>query len=248
MKKNLLIKIIIKDILLFIRSRRFKGDKVNCPVCGFWASKFGLSPNGERENVRCPRCNSLERHRAQWLFGLSNIITLKSSDEKRILCFSHDFCYSRLFLKNYKYYFTAEYVKNSYSDYIVDIQNTGIEDCSFDFIVCNHILEHVEDDRKAISEIYRLLKPNGVAFLQVPMDDKLDKTIEDPSITDPEERRKLFGQTDHLRMYGWDISERLSDCGFEVDTIRFWEKTDPVEIEKYSIKEKEPVFICRKII
>ena len=246
MKVTLLIKTAIKDSCNFLKSRRYKAGAVNCPICGFWASGFGLSPNGERENVRCPRCNSLERHRAQWLSGLSKTIRSEGADNRRILHFARDFCYTRLFLKKFKNYFTAEYSDDSCSDYVLDIQNTMLAERSFDIIICNHVLEHVEDDRKAIHEIYRLLKPDGIAFIQVPLDIELQKTIEDPSVTDPENRKRFFGQSDHLRMYGWDFSERLSACGFNVKTVRYWETLSPTEIDRFALHEKEPVFICKK--
>ncbi|NLW29967.1 MAG: class I SAM-dependent methyltransferase [Fibrobacter sp.] len=244
MKLKLLIRTKFKDFYLFLRSQPHRGRNVYCPICGFRASKFGSSPNGLRENVKCPRCSSLERHRAQWLFGLSKAVHSIKSKNLRILHFSPEFCFSRVLLSSS--YFTAEHSKNSCSDYIIDIQYTGLPDSSFDIIICNHILEHVEDDRRAIRELYRLLKPEGVAFIQVPMDVELKKTIEDPSVTDPNDRERLFGQPDHLRMYGSDFPERLSDNGFKVDSVFFWESMDPLEIARLSLYEKEPVYICKK--
>lgn len=246
MKVNFIIKTVISDVSLFLKSRSLNGDKVECPICNFSATEFGVSPNGERENVRCPRCSSLERHRAQWISGLSGYINSKDISKKRILHFSPDFCYARLFLKKYRNYFTAEYSSNSCSDYTLDIQDTGLQESSFDIIICNHILEHVSDDKKAINEIYRLLKPCGVAFVQVPLNIELKKTIADPSITNPEDRKKYFGQSDHLRMYGCDFPEKLSESGFQVDSVRFWESMSQENIARFSLHEKEPVFICRK--
>lgn len=93
---------------------------------------------------------------------------------------------------------------------------TGIQhpDDSFDVVYCSHVLEHVPDDRKAMREFYRVLKPSGWAIFMIPI--TVDKTVEDPTITDPQERLRLFGQDDHVRRYGPDFVDRLQEAGFSV--------------------------------
>lgn len=244
MKSIFYVKILIRDFLFKNMAKKFKGKKLVCPICEFQADKFGSSPNGERQNVKCPRCRSLERHRAQWLFGLSKINYNKNTT---ILHFSPEFCYSRVFMRKTPNYYTAQYTKSMLSDYTLDIQNTGLRPNMFDIIICNHILEHVNNDYLAISELYRLLKPNGFAFIQVPMDCNLKNTYEDSSVKDPIEREKLFGQSDHLRLYGWDFEKRLENSGFKVETIQFWKLLSSEEIDKYALHENEPVFVCQKL-
>lgn len=225
---------------------KFRGKKYLCPVCNFSASQFLNSPGNERKNVRCPRCSSLERHRAQWLFGL-NQLNFSGKNHFSVLHFSPEFCISRKFINlkkcNYK---TAEFLPDKLSDYCIDIQNTGLPKESFELIICNHILEHVENDHVAIAELYRILKTGGKAFLQVPLDNNQKKTFEDPSITDPEERSRMFGQKDHLRVYGRDISDRLSDCGFIVSYIEYWKQTSKENLAYYAIDQYEPVIVCQK--
>lgn len=237
-------RIIFKDLVLKIRATMFAGNSYTCPICGFNASKFGLSPNGERSNVTCPRCQSLERHRAQWLFGISKIY--RTDRTLKILHFAPDFCIARKFVYRFKNYFTAEYSKNSYSDYQLDLQKTNLASDFFDIIICNHILEHLENDTLGLNELYRILKPKGTAFIQVPLDINLSTTKEDLSITSPAEREKHFGQSDHYRLYGLDFKKRLRNSGFIVEEIKFWDLLSQGELNRFAMNEKEPVYICIK--
>jgi len=107
------------------------------------------------------------------------------------------------------------------------------------------VLEHVPDDRKAISEMYRVLRPGGLAVVQVPLDDGRAETYEDPEVTDPAERAKLFGQADHVRVYGRDLTSRLGEAGFHVTVERYAEELTPLQRERMGIRI-EPLFVCRK--
>jgi len=116
----------------------------------------------------------------------------------------------------------------------------------FDIILCNHVLEHIENDKKAISELYRVLKPGGVGVFQVPLDMNRISTFEDNSITDPKHRAKIFGQYDHVRIYGLDYFKRLESCGFKVEKVDFTKALSKEEISKYCINEGEIIPVVYK--
>jgi SAM-dependent methyltransferase len=114
-------------------------------------------------------------------------------------------------------------------DLLMDITKIQFPDNFFDFIYCSHVLEHVPDDRQAMREFKRVLAINGVAFLNVPI--TTERTVEDPSISDPQERLRLFGQDDHVRRYGLDYVSRLEDAGFSVNKILKFDFLTHAEIE-----------------
>ena len=146
---------------------------------------------------------------------------------------SIDYICGDFFAKGYMY---PPYVHN------MNVLNLPFADGDFDMVMCNHVLEHIEDDRKAMRELFRVLKKGGVGLLQVPMSNILDKTLEDSSVKTSEERLKVFGQTDHLRLYGLDYKDRLEECGFRVELFKF-----PIEvIDKYGMDKEENLYVCYK--
>lgn len=146
---------------------------------------------------------------------------------------SVDYVCGDLFAKGYLY---PPYVHD------MNVLNLPFGEGEFDIVICSHVLEHIPDDRKAMRELCRVLKKGGMAFLQVPMSTVLEKTVEDPTVTTPEQRLEVFGQIDHLRLYGLDYKDRLEECGFKVELFKF--PTDT--IEKYGLNEKESLYICHK--
>ena len=192
-----------------------RGNNVECPVCGGKFRKF--LPYGYsyvRENALCPKCLSLERHRLLWLFLQNKTGFFR--DNLKVLHIAPEQSFLKRFksLANLEYY-TAD-IESPIVDYKCDIQNLPFEDEMFDVIICNHVLEHVNDDKKALSEIFRVLRKNGFAILLVPVDFKRADTFEDSSITDPKERTEIFGQYDHVRVYGNDYPDRVQDAGFKI--------------------------------
>ena len=118
-------------------------------------------------------------------------------------------------------YITAD-IESPLAKVKMDIHEMPFEDNKFDVVLCNHVLEHVADDMKALAEIKRVLKPGGWAILLVPFFKPVpDITFSDNSITNPREREKIFGQSDHVRKYGKDYSTRLAMSGMEVDEDKF---------------------------
>jgi SAM-dependent methyltransferase len=121
-----------------------------------------------------------------------------------------------------------------------------LDDNRFDLVFCNHVLEHIPDDRKAMIEIYRVLKPGGTAILQIPLDASRQTTFEDPSVTDPAERARLFGQYDHVRVYGMDFFDRLRETGFRVQAIPVSKLFSPDEIKRYALDAGEILPVAQK--
>ena len=140
-------------------------------------------------------------------------------------------------------YITADLYKKAMVK--VDITDIQYPDDSFNIVYCSHVLEHIDDDRLAMRELYRVLKPQGWAVLMVPIAG--EKTLEDPSVTDPVERERLFGQHNHVRQYGTDFKERLEEAGFNVRAMYPVDIVPAEEMKRFSIPASEhPVYFCTK--
>jgi SAM-dependent methyltransferase len=189
-----------------------RGDARYCPICTQTAQRF-RSAHG-RPEARCMHCGALERHRFVWLY-FQRRTDLFDRKPKTMLHIAPERCMERR-LRDLlgEQYLTAD-VRSPRAMVQMDITQIQYPDATFDIIYCSHVLEHVPDDRQAIREIYRVLKPGGWAILLVPI--TAEHTIEDPTITDPVKRRELFGQADHVRRYGPDYVDRLRSAGFHVE-------------------------------
>lgn len=187
-----------------------KGKKYTDPIDGKQFKTF--LPYGyefPRENVLSPSTLSLERHRLLWLY-LERETDFFTSPYK-VLHFAPEQAFYKRFKKlPFKSYITTD-LNSPLAEVKADICSLPFEDNSFDIILCNHVLEHIPDDRKAMSELYRVMKPGGWGILQIPQDLKREITFEDDSITDKKERAKIFGQYDHVRIYGLDFFDRLRE-------------------------------------
>ena len=187
-----------------------------CPVCEKSSRKFLRFGEMKREDACCPRCGALERHRLTWIFFLRKI-KLFNGQPKRMLHVAPEPCLaSRLKRRLGGGYLSADLLDPA-AMVRMDVTAILFPEASFDAIYCSHVLEHVEDDRRAMREFFRVLKPGGWAVFLVPV--ASGRTIEDPGIVDPAARRKAFGQEDHVRRYGSDFMERLSQAGFQVDSF-----------------------------
>jgi len=222
------------------------GNRVECPVC---SARYGkMLPYGRkpaRENALCPNCLSLERHRLLWLF-LQNKTSF-FQDPIRFLHIAPEQCFIHRFehLNNLDYV-TAD-LESPLAKVKMDIHNIPFGEGSFDAAMCNHVLEHVEDDLKAMKEILRVLKPGGWAILQVPfMGKNLEKTYENPSVKTAAEREKVFGQKDHVRIYGQDYPDRLRSAGFEVQEERYVMEMPSEWVSKYALPGDEIIYYCKK--
>lgn len=197
-----------------------------------------------REGVLSPSTLSLERHRLLWLYlkNQTNFFT----DDLKVLHFAPEQAFYKRF-KNQKNidYLTTD-LNSPLADIKADICDLPFEDASFDVILCNHVLEHIPDDITAMKELYRILKPNGWGVFQIPQDLNRTTTFEDNSITDKKERAKIFGQYDHVRVYGRDYFEKLRKVGFNVDEVDYTATLSNQDIEKYRLAKGELIPFVRK--
>ena len=229
----------IVGILYVGRGRR-------CPICGSQRRRF--MPYGyvrSREDALCPRCLSLERHRMIWLW-ISRNTTLEER-RPRLLHIAPEVSLMREFRRVYsgtEQYTTAD-LESPLADMHFDIQQIPLDAESVDVVICNHILEHVEDDRKAMREIYRVLNHGGWAVMLVPEDRSRATTFEDDTITDPEQRTALFGQYDHRRVYGRDYDARLCEAGFRVERHSPREMFGDEECSTYSLGSDDLVVVYK---
>lgn len=222
----------------------YMGQGVECPICKRQYRKFLPYGRNARENSLCANCLSLERHRLLWIY-LQEKTTL-FDQEQRLLHIAPEYCFIERFeALAHLDYVTAD-LESPLAKVKMDIHQMPFYDDSFDCVLCNHVMEHVEDDRKAMKEILRVLKPGGWAIIQVPFFPPLpDETFEDPSITRTSDRMKKFGQEDHVRLYGKDYKQRLERCGFEVLEDNFVEFLDAEIIKRFALP-KEEIYFCSK--
>ncbi len=219
-----------------------------CPVCGCERRRF--LPYGyvePRENALCPSCLALERHRLLWLY-----LKRETSLEKSLPTMLHiapEVSLMRKFKKIYKgfpkRYLTAD-LESPLAYFHFDVQQIPLEDNYADVIICNHLLEHVEDDHKAMCELHRVMKSGGWGILLSPVEYDRAVTFEDDTITDPKERTKIFGQYDHRRIYGLDYADRLRSAGFQVEEIHYFDLLEQSERVKYALMD-EIIYKVKKI-
>ena len=190
-----------------------------------------------RENVLSPGTLSLERHRLLWLY-LTNETDLLTQKIK-VLHIAPEQAFYKKFkqLKNWDY-ITSD-LHSPLADIKADITNLPFPDNEFDLILCNHVLEHIPDDTQAMKELYRVMKPNGMGIFQIPLDKNRQQTFQDDSITDRAERTRIFGQYDHVRVYGMDYFDKLKSIGFDVHPIDYTQNFSLKEIEKYRLEKGE---------
>jgi SAM-dependent methyltransferase len=213
-----------------------------CPICDTWDrdfQTFGLVP---RANARCPSCRSLERHRLVWWFFRQRTDLFQPFRKKMLHFAPIDLMSSRLSRLDHLEHVTADLMQPAMVK--LDITAIPFVDRSFDVVYCSHVLEHVPADRKAMRECHRVLKASGWAVFMVPLCGT--PTVEDPSVSDPKERERLFGQWDHVRKYGPDFAERLTEAGFTV--VRYSaDEIAGTERSRLAIRQDEsPLFYCRR--
>lgn len=222
-----------------------KGSKYTDPIDGRSFRKFlPYGYENQRENVLSPSTLSLERHRLLWLY-LKNETKLFSAPLK-LLHFAPEQAFYNRFRKMENLEYTTTDLNSPLADVKADICNLPFEDNSFDFILCNHVLEHIPDDTKAMKELYRILKHGGTAILQIPQDLSREVTFEDNSITSRKERAKIFGQYDHVRVYGRDYFDKLRSIGFKVQEVKYTLTLTASEIDIYRLAQGEIIPVCSK--
>ena len=222
----------------------YKGNNVQCTVCQKSFRKFLPYGNKGAENRLCPNCLTLERHRLLWKYlkEKTNFFTNKL----KVLHIAPE----QPFLKKIRKLENIDYITadlySPIADVKTDIRAMVFEDKTFDVTLCNHVLEHSDEEQKALTELYRTLKLGGWAILQVPIDYSREKTYEDKNITTRSEREKHFGQYDHLRVYGKDYPERLRNAGFTVVEDDFIKSFTKEEIERFRFDKEEIIYLCKR--
>lgn len=232
---------IVRPVLAYV----LKGNTYTDPIDNKSFRKFlPYGYENQRENVLSPSTLSLERHRLLWLY-LKNETDFFTAP-KRVLHFAPEQAFYKRFRKQKNLEYITTDLESPLADVKADICNLPFKENEFDVILCNHVLEHIPDDTKAMQELFRILKKGGMAILQIPQDLSREKTFEDHSITDKKERARIFGQYDHVRIYGRDYFEKLRSVGFEVIEEDYTNKIAPEFVEKYRLARGEIIPVCYK--
>lgn len=222
-----------------------RGNKYTDPIDGKSFSKFlPYGYENQRENVLSPSTLSLERHRLLWLYLKEH--TNFFTKPHKVLHFAPEQAFYKRFRKLKHLSYTTTDLNSPLADVKADICDLPFDEESFDFILCNHVLEHIPDDEKAMKELYRILRPGGTAILQIPQDLSREHTFEDDSITDPKERARIFGQYDHVRVYGRDFFDKLRKVGFKVEEVDLTKDMAPEKVEQYRLAKGEIIPVAGK--
>jgi len=232
---------IARPVLAFF----LKGNTYTDPIDGRSFKNFLPYGYGkQRNNVLSPSTLSLERHRLLWLYLKNKTDFFKA--EYKVLHFAPEQAFYKRFKKMSNLDYVTTDLNSPLADVKADICNLPFSDNTFDVILCNHVLEHIPDDTKAMKELYRVLKPEGFGVFQIPQDLSRLETFEDNTITDKKERAEIFGQYDHVRIYGRDYFDKLRSVGFKVAEIDYTASLSEAEINKYRLAKGEIIPVVRK--
>jgi hypothetical protein len=226
----------------WFRGLPYIGNQVYCPCCDSHFRCF--IPKGPNRNGMCPRCGYLDRHRMLWLYldKRTNIFR----DRLKVLHFAPEFIIQKKLRSCPNLDYTSADLDSPLAMAKVDITSIPYAENTFDIILCSHVLEHIPDDQQAMSELYRILKPGGWALILVPFDAERAETFEDPNVVDPKERTRLFGQFDHVRIYGRDFMDRLERAGFTVHQEFYARELGPALAQRYGLLVEVDMFYCTK--
>lgn len=223
----------------------FRGNRFTDPINKKSYRKF--LPYGyvrQRNHALSPGTLSLERHRLLWLYLERETDFFKKS--LKVLHVAPEQAFYKSFKKLDNIDYTTTDLHSPLANVKADICDLPFKENQFDVILCNHVLEHIPNDKKAMQELFRVLKSGGWAILQVPLDSKRLKTFQDDTITDPKERMRVFGQYDHVRLYGMDYFEKLEKSGFSTQAIIYAEELTSEEITRFGVVSHEIIPVCFK--
>ena len=225
-----------------------RGDKFTDPIDGRSFRKFLPYGYGkQRENALSPSTLSLERHRLMWLFLKDNTNFFTAAKKLKVLHIAPEQCFLDIFRKQQNLNYITSDLESPIADVKADICDLPFKENEFDVVFCNHVLEHISNDTKAMQELYRVLKPGGFGIFQIPQDLSKAITFTDNTITDRKERAKLFGQYDHVRVYGRDYFDKLRSIGFKVDEVDYTKKITLEKIEEFCLMQNEILPVCYKL-
>jgi len=207
-----------------------------CNICGY-QGRFQAAGKPKRIDARCPKCGAAERYRllALWLDRHGGFLR-----DANVLHFAPEAGLTAL-LKRWVGRYESADIMPGRADRVLNIEAIAVPDASYDGVVCSHVLEHV-DDAKALKEIYRVLKPGGVALIMLPIIEGWARTYENPRVSTPEERKRHYGQSDHIRYYGADVRDRIKAAGFVLDEFT----AEGEDVLTYALQRGEKVFIATK--
>ena len=207
-----------------------------CNVCGY-RGRFRAAGKPRRIDARCPQCGSAERYRllALWLDRHGGFLR-----EAHVLHFAPEAGLAAMLKTRIGRYESAD-IAPGRADRVLDIEAIAAPDASYDCVVCSHVLEHV-DDAKALGEIYRVLKPAGTALIMLPVIEGWAATYENPQVTSPEDRKRHYGQSDHVRYYGADVRMRMRAPGFRLEEFT----AEGPDVLTYALQRGEKVFVATK--
>lgn len=235
----------LNKLFINLKNIWYKGSKKFCPCCGGNFRKFMLYDGTVfRYSAQCPGCKSLERHRLLFLY--LKYRTNFFREKVKVLHIAPMKILHTIFKNKSNLNYICINLNPSKDTIKMDVSNLLFKDNSFDVILCSHVLEHVHDDNLAMRELFRVLKPNGWAIIQIPIDLNRKKTFEDPSIVLPEERKRLFGEKNHLRIYGLDFKNRLEKTGFDVQVKGLTSELEDNIVKKNGLEKNEKLYICKK--
>jgi SAM-dependent methyltransferase len=223
---------------------RATAAEVTCPLCGWTGREFEPAGRIPRPNARCPRCGSLERHRALFLYLRDE--TAIFTTPTRLLHFAPEPALTAVFERHANIDYVTTDIAGSHVSIRMDAEDLLFRDDVFDCVIISHVLEHVHDDRAAMRELARVARPGGFVLILVPILGTPDgRTLEDPSIVDPKERERVFGQHDHVRKYGEDFPKRVREAGFDVSDLPYATVLGPEVTRRHALFQRERLFVCR---
>lgn len=237
-------KYMFKAKILYLRavSLFYTGNRFACPCCGGSFRKF-LPVLGDFDNAgRCPGCGALDRHRLFWLYYRNR--TNLFSDRLKVLHFAPEYMSQKILRSLPTLDYLSADICSPLAQVRMDVTDIPYPDNTFDVILCSHVLQYVDDDRKAMKELLRVLKPGGWAILQVPIDPLREKTLEYNIDVLPGERD--YSHDDYVRKYGLDYKEKLEEAGFNVKIEEYWKELGNEAAEKYVLHSIENIYLCAK--
>lgn len=225
---------------LFLRGNRFED-----PIDGYrYRRLLAYGRLRPRPNALAPHALSLERHRLIWLY-LTRELDIQHA-ALRVLHIAPEPCLQKRLRALPALRYVSADLESPWAEIHCDIQDLPFQEEAFDLILCNHVLEHIPDDRRAMRELRRVLAPGGRALLLVPMDTQRATTLEDPAINTDALREQYYWQRDHLRLYGRDYPDRLREQGFQVEELDYVAQLPPEWRERYALREEDKLFIATK--
>lgn len=234
---------LVRPIIAFT----LKGNKFTDPIDGKSFRKFLPYGYGEqRENALSPSTLSLERHRLMWLFLNDETNFFTSTKKLKVLHIAPEQCFLGIFRKQKNLDYITSDLESPIADVKADICDLPFQENEFDVVFCNHVLEHIPDDTKAMQELFRVMKKGGFGIFQIPQDLSIENTFEDNSITDKKKRAEIFGQYDHVRVYGRDYFDKLRSIGFNVDEVEYTKKIASDKLKRFCLMKGEILPVCYK--